>query len=158
MTGIRRVLVGRFRIVRAGLTLDGARWALTSFEHSNWHPITWLAYMLNAELSGMNPAGFHLASALWHAAATALLFLALRAMTGALWAPALAAALWALHPLRVESVAWAVEIKSPIAWVTVATVGFATVRLLSWVRRSMEMVRGARWRIGSSAREPIPCT
>jgi Tfp pilus assembly protein PilF len=97
--------------VRSGLTLAGVRWAFTSTEAGLWHPITWLSHMLDVELYGLNPSGHHLTSLLFHAANGVLLFLVLRAMTGAHWRSAVVAALFALHPLGVESVAWVAQRK-----------------------------------------------
>jgi tetratricopeptide (TPR) repeat protein len=101
--------------VRAGLSLDGLRWALTSGEASNWHPLTWLSHQLDATLFGDNPRGHHATSVLWHALNAALAFLALRRLTGALWTSAFFAALFAWHPLRVESVAWVAERKDVLS-------------------------------------------
>ena len=109
------ILIYNHPTVREGMSRDGVLWALTSSEHSNWSPVTRLGHLLNAELFGMRPGPHHLMSVTWHAGATALLFLALRRLTGGLWRPAFAAALFALHPLRVESVAWAAELKDPIS-------------------------------------------
>jgi tetratricopeptide (TPR) repeat protein len=98
--------------VRGGLTRENAAWAFTTFETGNWHPLTWLSLQLDATLFGADrAAGFHLTNVLLHAANAVLLFLALRGMTDALWRSALSAALFALHPLRVESVAWVAERK-----------------------------------------------
>jgi tetratricopeptide (TPR) repeat protein len=101
--------------VREGLTLAGARWALTSLEQANWYPLTWLAHMLVVQLGGLDAGFHHLASLFVHVAAALLLFFALRAMTGAAVTAAFAAALFALHPLRVESVAWAAELKDVLS-------------------------------------------
>jgi Flp pilus assembly protein TadD len=102
--------------VRQGLTGAGLRWAFTSLGYgANWHPLTWISHMLDVELFGLAPRGHHLTSVGLHAAAVALLFLALRLLTGALWRGALVAALFAIHPLRVESVAWVAERKDVLA-------------------------------------------
>jgi tetratricopeptide (TPR) repeat protein len=98
-------------MVRRGLTPEGFRWAFSSFHSFNWHPLTWLSHMLDVTLFGIAPAGHHLVNASLHALNAALCFAALRALTGALWSSALIAALFALHPLRVESVAWVAERK-----------------------------------------------
>ena len=97
--------------VAAGLTAAGAAWAITATEADNWHPMTWLAHMLDVSLFGMNPAGHHATSVLWHAATAVLLFLMLARLTGHPWRSLAVAALFAVHPLRVESVAWAAEKK-----------------------------------------------
>ena len=99
------------RVVQQGLTWEGVRWAFTTTTFANWLPVTWLSHMLDCELFGMNAGGHHATSAALHAFNAAVLFLALRAMTGRLWPPAVAAALFAVHPLRVESVAWIAERK-----------------------------------------------
>jgi len=97
--------------VKSGLTLPGIRWAFTSTYASNWHPVTWLSHMLDCQLFGLRPGGHHFTNLLFHAANTILLFLLLRTMTGALWRSAIVAALFAVHPLHVESVAWVAERK-----------------------------------------------
>ncbi len=103
------------RLVQQGLSGEGIVWALTTFHTTNWHPLTWLSHMLDCELYDLNPAGHHLTNVLLHAAAAVLLLLALRRMTGALWASAWVAAVFALHPLRVESVAWVAERKDVLS-------------------------------------------
>jgi tetratricopeptide (TPR) repeat protein len=97
--------------VKAGLSAAGFRWAWTTFSNTNWHPLTWLSLQLDATLFGPAAWGFHLTNVLLHAATAATLFLTLWLMTGATARSFVAAALWAVHPLRVESVAWAAERK-----------------------------------------------
>src|SRR6516165_413641 len=97
--------------VQAGLTSEGFRWAMTANQIGHWHPLTWLSHMLDCEYFGMNAGGPHVINVLLHAATAILLFLVLRKMTGAIWPSALAAALFAIHPQRVESVAWISERK-----------------------------------------------
>ena len=92
--------------VRNGLTAPGIRWAFTSVYEAWWLPLLWLSYMADTTLWGQEPFGYHLGNILWHALNAALLFWVLFRMTGARWRSALVAALFALHPLRVESVAW----------------------------------------------------
>ena len=101
--------------VQRGLTAQGARWAFQTGAASNWHPLTWLSHMADVELYGMQPGGHHLASVLLHTLNGVLLFLILRSMTGALWRSAVVAALFALHPLRAESVAWVSERKDVLS-------------------------------------------
>ena len=101
--------------VQAGLTLKSIKWAFTSAEFYNWHPLTWLSHMLDSQLYGLNPMGHHLSSLLFHIANTVLLFLILKRMTGILWPSAFVAALFALHPLHVESVAWIAERKDVLS-------------------------------------------
>jgi tetratricopeptide (TPR) repeat protein len=103
------------RHVQAGLTWEGIVWAFSSSQASNWHPLTWLSHMLDCELFGLDPQGHHLTSSLLHAANSILLFLLFSRMTGALWRSAFVAALFALHPLHVESVAWISERKDVLS-------------------------------------------
>ncbi len=97
--------------VLQGLNLESVLWAFSTFHGGNWHPLTWLAHMLDISLYGLDPWGHHLSSVLGHLCNTLLLFFALRALTGATWRSAAVAALFAVHPLRVESVAWISERK-----------------------------------------------
>ncbi|MGA3268999.1 MAG: tetratricopeptide repeat protein [Verrucomicrobiota bacterium] len=103
------------QVVTHGLTWHGAAWALTYGKIGHWHPLTWLSHMLDCQLYGLNPAGPHLTNVLLHAANAILLFLLLRNMTGALWRSAVVAAVFAVHPLRVESVAWVSERKDVLS-------------------------------------------
>jgi tetratricopeptide (TPR) repeat protein len=101
--------------VQAGLTWAGVIWAFQSGAAANWHPLTWLSHMLDCQLYGLNPGGHHSTNLLFHVANTLLLFLLLRQLTGALWRSAFVAALFAWHPLHVESVAWAAERKDVLS-------------------------------------------
>ncbi len=98
-------------IVKKGLTGAGVRWALTATRASNWHPLTWISHMTDVALFGLDPRGHHLASLFFHVLNAALLLLVLDKMTGAFWRSAVVAALFLVHPLHVESVAWAAERK-----------------------------------------------
>ncbi|MFM2295883.1 MAG: hypothetical protein RLZZ350_2296, partial [Verrucomicrobiota bacterium] len=102
-------------MVRAGLSLRGVWWALTTGHASNWHPVTWLSHLTDATLFGGNAGGHHLVNVLLHAANAAWLFALLRKLTGAVWRSAIVAALWAVHPLHVESVAWVSERKDVLS-------------------------------------------
>ena len=102
-------------IVQAGLTAPGVVWACTTWHVSNWHPLTWLSHMLDCELFGLQAGAHHLINALLHAGNALLVFLLVRRWTSALWASALVAALFAWHPLRVESVAWISERKDVLS-------------------------------------------
>lgn len=97
--------------VKKGLTFEGVAWAFSAGYATNWHPITWLSHMLDCELYGLNPMGHHWTNVQIHIASTILLFLVFNWMTGALWQSSVVAALFALHPLHVESVAWVAERK-----------------------------------------------
>ncbi len=101
--------------VRSGLTVEGFRWAFTTMEAANWHPLTWLSLMLDAELFGNGPRGHHLVNLALHMVCVILLLILLRGMTGDLGAAAFAAALFAVHPLHVESVAWVAERKDVLS-------------------------------------------
>jgi hypothetical protein len=98
-------------LVRAGLTREGVVWAFTAFHGANWHPLTWISHMLDAQFFGLDPAGHHGVSLLLHVLNVALLSLLARRLLGASWPSFLAALLFGLHPLRVESVAWVAERK-----------------------------------------------
>jgi Flp pilus assembly protein TadD len=101
--------------VRPGLTAGGLRWALTTDYAANWHPLTWISHMVDVQIFGENPRGHHLTSLLFHLASTVMLFFALTAMSGAAGRSAFVAALFGVHPLHVESVAWIAERKDVLS-------------------------------------------
>ncbi len=101
--------------IQGGFTLEGIEWAFTTDYASNWHPLTWISHMVDVQLFGLRPGWHHLTNLLFHLANTVLLFLILHRMTKALWRSALVAALFALHPLHVESVAWVAERKDVLS-------------------------------------------
>src|ERR1700730_3036913 len=101
--------------VGAGLTWATVKWAFTTYQQANWHPLTWLSHALDCELFGLNPAGPHYVNVLLHAANAVLLFLLLQSATGFRWRSLMVAALFALHPMNVESVAWAAERKNVLS-------------------------------------------
>ena len=119
-------------MVRGGLSWNGVRWAFTSFEVANWHPLAWLSHMLDVQLFGLNPGAPHLVNALVHAANTGLLFLLLSAMTGAPLRSAFVAALFGIHPLHTESVAWIAERKD------VLSTFFGFLMLWAYIRHAKE--------------------
>jgi len=98
-----------------GLNGPGIRWAFTGVAAANWHPITWLSHMLDCQWYGLRPMGHHLTSLLLHVANSVLLFLLLNRLTGAFWRSAIVAAIFALHPLRVESAVWISERKDVLS-------------------------------------------
>jgi tetratricopeptide (TPR) repeat protein len=101
--------------VKSGLTLRNLAWAFTKAHAYNWHPLTWISHMLDCQIYDLSPVGHHLMSLLFHMVNAVLLFLVLNRMTGRMWASAFVAALFALHPLHVESVAWASERKDVLS-------------------------------------------
>jgi protein O-mannosyl-transferase len=101
--------------VRMGLTYESIRWAFTTTLMGNWNPITWLSHMLDYQIYGLNPKGHHLTNLVFHVLSVLLLFTLLTKLTGALWRSALVAAIFALHPLRIESVAWVSERKDVLS-------------------------------------------
>ena len=103
-------------------------WAFTAFEQSNWHPLTWLSHMLDVQLYGLNAGGHHVTNIIFHVSNTLLLFWLLRWLTGRSWCSAAVAALFAVHPMHVESVVWVAERKDVLS----TFLGLLT--LLSYVR------------------------
>src|SRR5881392_1818896 len=103
--------------VSKGLTINGILAAFTHPHAHNWHPLTTISHMLDCQLFGLNAGGHHLTNVLLHTIAVILLFLVLREMTGAVWRSAFVAAVFAIHPLRVESVAWIAERKDVLSGV-----------------------------------------
>lgn len=109
--------------ITAGLTLDGFKWMLTHSHANLWHPLTTLSHMADCQIFGLKPAGHHFINVLLHNLAAVLLFLVLRAMTGGpsrtgtIWESAFVAAIFAIHPMRVESVAWVAERKDVLSGV-----------------------------------------
>jgi protein O-mannosyl-transferase len=124
--------------VEQGLTARGIVWAFTTNHACNWHPLTWLSHMLDCQLYDLAPWGHHLTNVLLHAATAILLFLVLRQMTGNLWPSAFAAAVFAIHPLRAESVAWVAERKDILSGLFFMLTLWAYVR---YVRRPFSTVR-----------------
>lgn len=101
--------------VSSGLSAANFVWALTAYHSNNWHPVTWLSHMIDCQLFGLHAGAHHLMNALLHALNSCIVFLLLRRMTGALWKSALVAAAFAVHPMHVESVAWAAERKDVLS-------------------------------------------
>ncbi|MEW6072890.1 MAG: tetratricopeptide repeat protein [Planctomycetota bacterium] len=122
--------------VARGLTAEGIAWAFTHYHAANWHPLTWLSHMLDCELWGLDAGRHHLTSLLLHAGNGALLFAVLRRMRGAFGPSLVVAALFALHPLRVESVAWVAERKDVLAGF------FGTTTLLAYAHYARRPAAG----------------
>jgi protein O-mannosyl-transferase len=126
--------------VQTGLSLANIEWAFTTGFASNWHPLTWISLMLDAQLFGNGSFGPHFVNWLLHAANTSLLFLLLRKLTAATWKSAFIAALFALHPLHVESVAWVAERKD------VLSAFFGIISLWAYARYAQERSTPSRTR------------
>ncbi|MCH7959395.1 MAG: tetratricopeptide repeat protein [Candidatus Hydrogenedentes bacterium] len=123
--------------VQSGLNVKSALWAITTDAAGNWHPLTWFSHLLDVELFGMDARGHHVTSLLIHVINVLLLLWLLHQLTGAFWRSALVAALFAVHPLNVESVAWIAERKNVLStsfWflATLSYVRFARSRSLGW--------------------------
>lgn len=116
--------------VLKGLSWAGTTWAFRTGSEANWHPLTWLSHMLDVQLFGLNPRGHHFTNLLFHTVNTVLLFLLLWRLTTARWRSAFVAALFALHPLHVESVAWVAERKD------VLSTFFFLLTLLAYARHA----------------------
>jgi tetratricopeptide (TPR) repeat protein len=123
-----QVYVTENHAVQNGLTWAGVKWAFTTGYGSNWHPVTWLSHMMDCEWFGLNAGAQHYINALFHVANTVLLFALLLRLTQELWPGAFVAALFAWHPLHVESVAWISERKD------VLSTFFALLTLLAYVK------------------------
>jgi len=113
--------------ITSGVSLSGIAWAFTHIHSMNWHPLTTISHMLDCQVYGLKPGGHHFTNVLLHIVAAILLFLALQEMTGTFWNSAFVAAVFAIHPLRVESVAWIAERKDVLSGV------FFTLTLLAYL-------------------------
>jgi Flp pilus assembly protein TadD len=129
-------------VVQHGLTLNGIGWAFTHVVVGNWHPLTMISLMADDQFHGLNPGGYHLTNVVLHTVAVILLFLALNEMTGMPWRSAVVAAVFAVHPLRVESVAWISERKDVLSGV------FFMLTLWAYVRYVKQFkVQNSRFKI-----------
>jgi tetratricopeptide (TPR) repeat protein len=136
--------------VQTGITADSVRWAFTSRDCSNWHPVTWLSHMLDCQLFGLNASGPHWVNLGFHLANTLLLFFVLRQMTAAVWCSAFVAALFALHPTHLQSVAWISERKDTLS------AFFFLLTLWAYARYALGMTSG-KWQVaGTKAVTPPP--
>jgi len=122
--------------VRAGLTWRGIAWAFTHVHSQNWHPLTTMSHMLDCQLFGLNPGAHHLVNVFFHSIAAVLLFILLAQITNRIWASAFVAAVFAIHPLRVESVAWIAERKDVLSGV------FFMLTLLAYFRWTRKQTVG----------------
>ena len=101
--------------IQSGITLDGFRWAFSTSHYGGWLPLIWLSYMFDYQLHGLNAGGYHLTNLILHILSVLLFFWLFTRMTGAIWKSAFVAALFALHPLHVESVVWISERKDVLS-------------------------------------------
>ena len=122
--------------VRAGLTWRGIAWAFTHVHSQNWHPFTTMSHMFDCQLFGLNPGAHHLVNVFFHSIAAVLLFILLKQITNNIWASAFVAAVFAIHPLRVESVAWIAERKDVLSGV------FFMLTLLAYSRWTRKQTVG----------------
>jgi protein O-mannosyl-transferase len=147
--------------VQAGLTRAGISWAFGELhgEQTYWHPLTWVSHMVDCQVFGLKPAGHHLINLLFHTLNAVLVFLVFRRMTGAFWRCAVLAALFALHPLQVESVAWVTERKNVLSAFFWLLTMWAYVRYAekskvqspeSKVRSPKSNVQGSRFKVQGS--------
>jgi Flp pilus assembly protein TadD len=118
--------------VRAGLSWHGVAWAFTHVHSQNWHPLTTISHMIDCQLFGLNPGAHHLVNVVWHSVAALLLFILLQKITARVWASALVATVFAIHPLRVESVAWIAERKDVLSGVFFM---FTLLAYFHWTRK-----------------------
>ncbi|HVI10838.1 MAG TPA: hypothetical protein VND65_21310 [Candidatus Binatia bacterium] len=123
--------------VKQGLTWDTFRWSLTSTEQTNWHPLTWISHAFDWQIYGGNAGGHHWTNVTIHAINVVLLFLLLQRVTGALWRSTTVAALFAAHPLNVESVAWVAERKNVLSTLFF----FLAIGAYGWYVRKPELRR-----------------
>ena len=137
--------------VVAGLTWPAVKWAFTTTHAGNWHPVTWLSHMLDVQLFGLDAGAHHVTNVVLHAANSLLLFWLWLRMTGALGRSAFVAALFAVHPLHVESVAWIAERKD------VLSAFFGLLCLLAYhaYARDVSLRRGAKVLVLQEDREPV---
>jgi len=122
--------------VRAGLSWRGIAWAFTHVHSQNWHPLTTISHMLDCQLFGVSPGAHHLVNVFFHSIAAVVLFILLAQITNSIWASAFVAAVFAIHPLRVESVAWIAERKDVLSGV------FFMLTLLAYFRWTRKQTVG----------------
>lgn len=141
--------------VQSGLTWETVKSSFTTFREGNWHPLTWLSHALDCQLFHRNPAGHHYINLLLHAANALLLFLLLRQATGLTWSSLVVAALFALHPVNVESVAWAAERKNVLSTLFFLLALYAYDRYARTGRRSLYLLVAILFVLGLMAKPQI---
>ena len=146
--------------VRAGLTWDSMRWAFTTFDQANWHPLTWISHELDYQLFKLNPAGHHYSNVLLQGVNAVLLFLVLQWATGSAWRSLMVAALFAIHPVNVESVAWVAERKTLLSMLFFLLALAAYVRYARKPSAARYVVVAAMFALGLMAKPMVitlPC-
>lgn len=138
--------------IKSGINDDSLSWAFTSGYAGNWHPLTWLSHMLDWQLFGPNPTGHHFVNLFLHIANTLLLFIIFAQMTAAIWPSAFIAAAFALHPLHVESVAWAAERKDVLSTLFWMLTMFAYVRYIKIKSKNWYLLAMAFFALGLMAK------
>jgi tetratricopeptide (TPR) repeat protein len=126
--------------VRGGLSWESIKWALTAFHSANWHPLTWISHMLDVRFFGLNAGGHHATNIILHLINSCLAFVVFRKMTGCFWRSATVAALFAVHPAHVESVAWIAERKDVLSTLFWLLTMFAYLRFVKAVETKPESV------------------
>ena len=129
--------------VQRGITGENLIWAMTTFDATNWHPLTWLSLIADYDLFGLNAAGYHITNLFLHILNTVFLFLAFRRMTGEIWKGAVIAALFAVHPLNIESVVWIAERKnllSTLFWILTIMAYVHYAEKPGWISYSVILV------------------
>jgi tetratricopeptide (TPR) repeat protein len=142
-------------VVAAGLSAASALWAFTHPQVANWVPLTTLSHMLDCQLFGLRAGGHHLVNVLWHAAGSVLLFVVVRQLTGAVWRSAFVAALFAIHPLRAESVAWVSERKDVLSGCFFMLTLWAYVRQVRHPSRTMRAATALLFALGLMAKSML---
>jgi len=146
--------------IKKGVTGEGIIWALTRSHSSNWHPLTWISHMLDWQMFGDKAGGHHMVNLLFHTLNTVLLLLVLRKLTGSLWRSAFVAALFAWHPLHVESVAWVSERKDVLSgffWILTIWAYGHYVEKRSWQRYTLTLVFFALGLMSKPMVVTLPC-
>jgi hypothetical protein len=143
--------------VRDGITPSSLGWALTATHAANWHPLTWWSHMADVSLFGLDAGRHLLVSVALHAANSGLLFLALTRLTGDLWPSAFVAAIFALHPIQVESVAWVAERKTTLSafWSFVALLAYAAYAARPTIGRAVSVAAAV---LAALASKPMAVT
>ena len=141
--------------VVAGLTWDTVKWSFTTFRDGNWHPLTWLSHALDCQVFHLNPIGHHYTNLLLHAANAVLLFLLLQRATGFTWSSLAVGALFALHPVNVESVVWAAERKNVLSMLFFLLALHAYDRYARTGRRHLYLLVTALFALGLMAKSQI---